>query len=120
MYNLIGDPHIGIYAQKILINLLNAEKPDFVKIHWLPSKKEIKDLLKLDNKISLEVKFQIGGTLTSKSFTVSHICKVSQLMEQIYNLPQMSQLTDKYAFWLYLSSETVKSTEDKALFQESL
>jgi len=119
MFNLISDQQIGVYAQRILINLLNAENPEFIKPHWVPSKKEIKDLLK-DNKINLEVKFQIGGALTSKTFTLPHICKVNQLMEQIYNLPQIAQLIDKYTFWIYVSSETVKATEDKALYQEAM
>ncbi len=119
MFNLISDQTIGKYAQKILTNLLSSEEPSFAKPFWLPSKKEIKDLLKQDHKILIEVTFQIGNQ-SSKSFTLPHFSKVEHLMEQIYNLSQISSFLDKYAFWLYLTVEESKASEDKALPQEGL
>src|SRR5687768_11516807 len=95
MYSLINEKEISTYVRRILLNLLNAELPEFVKPSWLPSKREIKDLLKLENKIAIDVKF-FTGTLQTKTFTLPHTCTVQQLMEQIYALPQLAQIIDRF------------------------
>jgi len=119
MYLLVNDKELGIYSQRILLNILNSELPEFSKPFWVPSRKEIKDLVKFENQITVDIKLHLG-TLPTKSFTLSHTCNVGQLMEQVYALPQMAQITDKYSFWLYKSAESAKAIEDVALPQEAL
>ena len=119
MYLLVNDKELGVYSQRILLNIINSEQPDFSKPFWVPSRKEIKDLLKFENQITLDIKLHLTA-LPTKSFTVNHTCTVGQLMEQVYALPQMAQITDKYSFWLYKSSESIKANEDIALSHESL
>lgn len=119
MYSLINEREIGPYARTILINVINSSLPKFNKPYWVPSKLEINNLLRFENKLSLEIKFQ-SGNLASKTFMVPHTSTVQYIMDQVYSQPQMEQLTDKYSFWLYKSLDSIKLSEDIALPREAV
>ena len=116
---MANHPDLSHYINRILINLANNELPDFKRIYWIPSRQEIRDLIKYENKIVVEVRFQTGNP-PAKSFTIPYNATVRQLMEQVYSSPQLNQLIDKYTFWLFKSSEATKSQGDIALFHETM